>query len=87
MFSILPLYVGLINPKLENKSDKYLMRILLTICKKAITRKLLQPEILDIGDNIGIVHEIYVMETLTMNLCLQSENFIKFWGKWVDYIL
>jgi len=42
--SLLTLYLGLTNLKSEDKSDKYLIRILLIACKKAITTKWLQPE-------------------------------------------
>lgn len=86
-FSFSSLYFGLTNSKLKNKTDKYLMNILLIASKKAITRKWLQPEKPEINEWFEIVYDIYKMQTLTMNLRLQAEKFKETWSKWVDYIL
>lgn len=67
-------------------ADKYMYGILISACKKAITRRWLLPEPPTIQEWTDIVNSIYVMERITFSLRLQKELFTQFWTKWIKYI-
>lgn len=67
------------------RQDKYMFGILITACKKALTRRWLLPEPPTIQEWIDIVNDIYAMERITFSLRLQRSMFIQLWDKWVKY--
>ena len=68
------------------RPDKYIIGILITACKKALTRRWLLPEPPTIQEWIDIVNDIYVMERITFSLRLRKTVFIQLWNKWVRYV-
>ena len=69
------------------RSEEYLFGILISACRKVFTRHWLLPEAPTIKEWIDIVNDIYNMEHITFALRLQKEKFIKFWLKWVNYVV
>jgi len=63
--------------------DKYLLKILLTASKKAITKKWLVKDPPTKGEWINIVNDLFRMERLTFSLRLCSEKSDNYWSKWV----
>lgn len=61
------MYLGNL-PTSMKKQDRYLIKILLASCKKAITRKWLSKEPPTISEWKEIIGEIYIMERLTFSL-------------------
>lgn len=85
VFDFLTLYLGA-KKWHQSAADNYLMRILLTAGKKAITKKWLQPDAPTLEDWYNIIHHVYTMERLTFSIKMQSETFIRRWAKWSNYI-
>lgn len=81
----LVLYLGHINCDGINKSDKYLLKILLAACKKAITKKWFKSDPPTTQDWIKIVNGIFEMEILTHRLRTQEENCRDKWDKWTKF--
>ena len=82
--SLIILYLGKLPDNLM-AHDKYLYKILLIACKKAITRKWLRENPPSKDEWIAIVNEINCMERLTFSLRLQFDRYIKAWDKWSVY--
>ncbi len=84
-FSFIMLYLVKI-PKTVLNSDKYLLKILLTSSRKAITckHKWLQVDPPTEDQWLGIVNEIYCME-ITFTVRINLEKCIKYWDKWIVY--
>lgn len=72
-------------PNELNKSDRYLLQLLLVSSKKALTMKWLSNECPTIHDWIDIVEEIHSMERL-FSLRHDTERGIKYWEKWRCYL-
>ncbi len=68
------------------KRDKYLLRVLLVGCKKALTRKWLRKDKPTINEWIDIIYDIYVMERITFKLKNQTDIFEENWSKWLCYV-
>jgi len=79
-FSFTTIYLGKIQGNVLDK-DKYLLKILLTSCRKAIICKWLQVDPPTKDQWLGIVNEIYSMERLTFILRLKFDKCNTFWGK------
>lgn len=67
-------------------SDIKLIPILLVACKKAITRKWLNPHPPSMDDWIDIVYEVFKMERLTYSLRLHKDDFDGLWNRFVLFI-
>ena len=80
------LYLGNLPYDQLDSNDKKLILILLMACKKAITRKWLQPQPPTIEDWIEITHDIFRMEKLTYSLRNQKEKLFWIWTKWTEYV-
>ena len=79
------LFLG--HPNLQKRSDEYLFGVLISACRKVLTRHWLLPEAPTINEWIDLVNDIYVMEQITFSLRLQKEKFIKYWANWVKYVV
>uniref|UniRef100_A0A671XN45 Reverse transcriptase domain-containing protein n=1 Tax=Sparus aurata TaxID=8175 RepID=A0A671XN45_SPAAU len=79
------LYFGNMTGNVVLKEDRYLLKILLAACKKAITRKWYKPDPPTQDDWLKIVNEIYVMELLTHKIRTQEEQCREKWEKWTVY--
>ncbi len=79
------LYLGNLTQDIIQKEDEYLVEVLLTASKKAITRLWYKVEPPTGEQWMCIVEEIFVMEKLTHKLRLQEAQFNKKWEKWTDY--
>ena len=75
------LYLGNL-PEEITQSDKYLLRILTTAAKKAITRKWFQADPPTLSNWLEIVEEIHMWEKLTFLLRLRRDLYITRWSKW-----
>jgi len=84
-FSFTTIYLGKISGNVLDK-DKYLLKILLASCRKAITRKWLQVDPPTKDQWLGIVNEIYSMERLTFTLRLKFDKCNMLWEKWTMYV-
>ena len=80
------LYLGNLSDEIT-QSDKYLLRILTTAAKKAITRKWLQADPPTLSNWLEIVEEIHVLEKLTFLLRLRRDLYITRWSKWSLFLL
>lgn len=60
--------------------------MLLVASKKAITRRWLKLDPPKLNDWLDVIHDIYVMETMTYSLRIQMEKFTRMWTKWTGYI-
>ena len=84
IFNFGTVYLGNIPTELNNQ-DKYLLKILLSAGKKAITKKCLNKEPPTKREWLVIVKEIYEMEKLTFTLRLCINTFQKYWLKWLSH--
>ena len=64
------------------KQDEYLIKVLLSPSKKAITRLWYKAEPPTVEQWVSTVEEIFVMEKITHKLRLQETQFLE---KWTDY--
>ncbi|XP_054872348.1 LINE-1 retrotransposable element ORF2 protein isoform X1 [Amphiprion ocellaris] len=81
----LVMYFGSIIINEVNKNDRYLLKILLAACKKAITKKWCKLEPPTINDWLQIVSGILEMEILTHRLRTQEEQCQDKWEKWTVF--
>lgn len=79
------LYFGSMTGNVVLKEDKYLLKILLAACKKAITRKWYTPDPPTQDNWLKILNEIYVMEQLTHRIRTQEDQCREKWEKWTSY--
>lgn len=77
------MYLGLLSN--VKKEDQYLVKILLSAVRKAITRRWLKPEPPSHTQWIDIVQEIFTMERMTFILRLEEAEFKGKWEKWIAY--
>ena len=68
-----------------HEEDRYLIKILLTAGKKAITRSWGRVEPPNCEQWIELVDGIFIMEQMTYRLRLQEEQIEKRWWKWTNY--
>lgn len=85
-YSFDTLYLGNLPKALPHK-ENYLLKILLTSSRKAITRRWLKADPPTRAQWHGIVEEIFEMERFTFVLRLELEKFKKLWEKWIVYSL
>ena len=71
--------------KYTKKTKRYLIKILLTAGKKAITRSWGRVEPPNCEQWIELVDGIFIMEQMTYRLRLQEEQIEKRWWKWTNY--
>ena len=79
------LYLGDLEGGEVQEEDRYLVKILLTAAKKAITRLWRQVDPPKEDQWTELVDQIYVMEQLTYRIRLQEEQMDTRWWKWVNY--
>ena len=79
------LYLGHITP-LILKRDQYLVKILLTAAKKAITRSWYKSEPPTQNQWYDVIQELWTMERLTHVLRLKEDLFTKRWHNWTLYL-
>lgn len=77
------MYLGLLSN--VKKDDQYLVKILLSAGRKAITRRWLKPKPPSHTQWIDIVQEIFTMERMTFILRLKEAEFKEKWDKWIAY--
>ena len=65
--------------------DRYLIKILLAVSKKAITRKWNKENPPTLENWMEIVDEICVIERLTYNIRLQQTKWETRWVKWTTF--
>lgn len=75
------LYLGNMSGHIVLKEDRYLLKIVLAACKKAITRKWHRTDPPTQQDWKKIVSDIYVMEMLTHKVRTQEEVCHEKWEK------
>ena len=68
-----------------HEEDRYLIKILLTAGKKAITRSWGRVEPPNCEQWIELVDGIFIMEQMTYRLRLQEEQIERRWWKWTNY--
>ena len=76
------LYLGNMTQDMIQKQDEYLIKVLLSPSKKAITRLWYKAEPPTVEQWVSTVEEIFVMEKITHKLRLQETQFLE---KWTDY--
>ena len=86
LFQFDTLYLGNLPFDEMDTNDRKLTLILLVACKKAITRKWMQPQRPTTEEWTEIVYEIYKMEKLSHTLRAQEDKFYWIWSKWTEYI-
>ena len=59
------LYLGVITGNVVLKDDRYILKIMLVACKKAITRKWYKTDPPSRADRMKVMDEIHIMEQLT----------------------
>lgn len=79
------LYFGVITGNVM-KEDRYILKIMLAACKKAITRKWNKIDPPSQDEWIKIIDEIQTMEQLTYRIRTQEDQYHKKWEKWTEYI-
>ncbi len=79
------IYLGIIPTDL-NAQDKYLIKILLVVSKKAINKKCLDRDPPTKREWIAIVQGMYDMEKLTFSLRLSKDKFHRYWSKWLLHV-
>ena len=79
------LYLGIILGNVL-KDDKYILKIILVACKKAITRKWYKADPPTQEDWRKIMDEIHTMEQLTHKIRTQEDQCRRKWEKWTKYI-
>lgn len=83
-FAPATLYLGNVSEIVANR-DEYLVKILLTSARKAVTRRWLKPEPPSLTEWMDIVQEIFTMEKMTFTLRLKEEKIMDKWDKWITY--
>lgn len=83
-YSFVTLYLGK-TPKTPPHNHNYLLKILLTCSRKAITRKWWQVAPSTSVQWRGLVNEIYGMERITFVIRLELEKFTELWEEWIMY--
>lgn len=78
-------YLGDLEGGTVQEKDKYLVKMLLTACKKMVTRLWGQTQTPTFEAWVVLVEELYVMERMTHGLRLQMELFEKRWEKWMVF--
>ena len=66
--------------------DKYLLKILLAVSTKAVTRKWLQATPPTETDWIDIVTNIQNMERVTFSLSQRMDRYLQYWEKWIVFV-
>lgn len=79
------LYLGVITGNVL-KEDRYILKIMLAACKKAITRKWykIDPPLQD--DWMTVMDKLHIMEQLTYRIRIQEDQYCQKWEKWTEYI-
>ena len=80
--SCIVLYFGNMAGNIVARTDRYLFKILIAACKKAITKRWYKPGPPTRDEWLKIVSEMYVMEQLTHRLRVQAEQCEEKWVKW-----
>ena len=78
------MYLGSLNNYASGK-DRYLAKILLVTCKKAITRNWCKVEPPSTTQWLEIVREVCFMERMTHWLRMRESVFEIRWEKWMQY--
>lgn len=78
------MYLGNLNKHVV-KDDRYLAKILLVTCKKAITRNWYKAEPPTTTQWMEIIREVYEMERMTYRIRLKEYVFVTKWEKWTQY--
>ena len=84
--SCIVLYFGNMAGNIVARTDRYLFKILIAACKKAITKRWYKPGPPTRDEWLKIVSEMYVMEQLTHRLRVQTEQCEEKWVKWICFI-
>ncbi len=66
-------------------NDRYLIKILLITCKKAITRTWCKTDPPTVEQWLEIVRKLNVTKKLTSQLRLRENVFVSKWKKWMNY--
>lgn len=78
------MYLGSLNNYVLEK-DRYLTKMLLVTCKKAITRNWCKTEPPTITQWLEIIREVCTMERMTHRLKMRENVFLTKWEKWTQY--
>jgi len=77
------LYLGFITGNVL-KDDRYILKIMLAACKKAITRKWYKTDPPSQEEWMKIMDKIHSMEQLTYKIRIQEDRFCRKWEKWTE---
>ena len=80
------LYLGIMTGNVVLKDDRYILKIMLVACKKAITRKWYRTDPPTQEDWMKIMDEIHIMEQMTHKIRTQEDQCCLKWEKWTEYI-
>lgn len=80
------LYFGILTGNVVLRDDRYLLKILLAACKKAITKRWYKPDPPTQNEWLKIVRGIHDMELLTHRIRSQEQQCQEKWKKWTLFI-